>query len=383
MQTELNGEVTRLAACWQITRTDGQVFAYADHDLDLTFGGVTYKAAPGFTRSAIRQSSNMTVDNAQVLGVIDDDSITEADLIAGKFDQAAIQIYIAKWDDLTVPPIEWFAGNIGDIPKGAINFTATLAGLGDALQDMIGKVYQPTCRHDLGNLHSYSVIAGVLTQGAAAANGIGCAANLATLAQNGTVTAVTDPSRKFTASGLSGFGPRDVSYTATTIHFNAPNLIKDSANGFISAGFQNLDQIEVSGSLYNDGTFNLKALAAGLMTIQGGQDPKGDGKLITSPSGPSTTITTEAPGYFDFGLVYWLTGANAGLVMEVKTWDGTSALKLLFQMPNAIAIGDTFIVTPGCSKRLPACLYFGQILNRDAEDFVKGEDAALQYANAQ
>jgi uncharacterized phage protein (TIGR02218 family) len=365
MQTELSSPLTRLAACWLITRTDGQVFAYADHDVDLTFGGVTYKAQPGFTRSAVRQTSDMSVDNTQVLGVIDDDSISESDLIAGRFDMAAINIYLVKWDDLTVPPIQWFAGTIGEIPKGTVQFSATLAGLSDALQDMVGTVYQPTCRHDFGDANGES-------------GTLGCGADLVALTQNGTVTAVTGP-HSFDASGLTGAGPRNISYTAKTISFDkATNAILDSSNGLVAAGFKDLDLITVSGSHREDGNYNLNHVSedGDEMTVQGSL-PYND------PAGWTITITTATPGYFDFGRVTWLTGLNAGLSMEVKTWDGTSALKLLFQMPYPVQAGDTFKITPGCDKRLPTCQSFGQILNFDGEAFVPGEDAALEYANAQ
>ena len=150
----------------------------------------------------------------------------------------------------------------------------------------------------------------------------------------------------------------------------------------MSAGFIAQDQVTVNGSLYDDGSYILRALTASQMRLSGA-GALAKGKIVPANQGPEVTISAQSAGYFDFGRVFWLTGANAGLEMEVKTWDGTSALKLLFKMPNPIAIGDTFIVTPGCSKTIPPCVAFGQILNRDAEDFVKGEDAALSYPNAQ
>ncbi len=365
MQTELSSPLTRLAACWLITRTDGQVFAYADHDVDLTFGSVTYKAQPGFTRSAVRQTSDMSVDNTQVLGVIDDDSISENDLIAGRYDRAAIEIYLVKWDDLTVPAVEWFAGTIGEIPKGTVQFSATLAGLSDALQDMVGTVYQPTCRHDFGDANGES-------------GTLGCGADLVALAQDGVVTSVTGP-HSFEASGIAGAGPVSISYTSHFISFaKSVNQIVDSSDGLKAAGFLDGDLITVSGSHREDGNYNVNHVeaAGAYMTVQGSL-PHDD------PQGWVITITTARPGYFDFGRVTWLTGANAGLSMEVKTWDGTSLLKLLFQMPYPVQVGDTFKITPGCDKRLPTCQSFGQILNFDGEAFVPGEDAALEYANAQ
>jgi hypothetical protein len=50
----LAGEVTTLATCWQITRRDGIVLGFTDHVRDFEVDGITYKAASGYTRTAIR-----------------------------------------------------------------------------------------------------------------------------------------------------------------------------------------------------------------------------------------------------------------------------------------------------------------------------------------
>jgi putative membrane protein len=41
MRAHLDGETTRLATIWQITRTDGVVFRFTDHDRDILFAGDT------------------------------------------------------------------------------------------------------------------------------------------------------------------------------------------------------------------------------------------------------------------------------------------------------------------------------------------------------
>jgi uncharacterized phage protein (TIGR02218 family) len=70
------------------------------------------------------------------------------------------------------------------------------------------------------------------------------------------------------------------------------------------------------------------------------------------------TATTLNPAiaaddYFGKGRVLWLTGSNAGLVGEVKFYtNSTKTIELAFAMPNAIAVNDTFVITPGCRKRL-------------------------------
>ena len=65
----LAGEVTTLATCWQITRRDGVVLGFTDHVRDLEVDGVTYQAASGYTRTAIRGTADLAVDNLDVESV--------------------------------------------------------------------------------------------------------------------------------------------------------------------------------------------------------------------------------------------------------------------------------------------------------------------------
>jgi hypothetical protein len=48
LQTHIAGEVTTLATCWKMTRRDATVLGFTDHDADIVFDSVTYKAATGF-----------------------------------------------------------------------------------------------------------------------------------------------------------------------------------------------------------------------------------------------------------------------------------------------------------------------------------------------
>ncbi len=63
------------------------------------------------------------------------------------------------------------------------------------------------------------------------------------------------------------------------------------------------------------------------------------------------TGLTQVADYFGGGVVTWLTGANAGLRMEVQTFALGGVVGLALKMPYAIAVGDTFTAVPGCRKR--------------------------------
>jgi hypothetical protein len=49
LQSHLDTGATTLAWCWRVTRGDGGVLGFTDHDRDLTFDGTTFQAATGFT----------------------------------------------------------------------------------------------------------------------------------------------------------------------------------------------------------------------------------------------------------------------------------------------------------------------------------------------
>lgn len=78
---------------------------------------------------------------------------------------------------------------------------------------------------------------------------------------------------------------------------------------------------------------------------------------------PSSTGTPPA-GYFDAGLLEWLTGANAGRLIEVKTSAADGRLRLQLEMVDDIAPGDTFSIKAGCVKSREVCVEkFGNVIN--------------------
>ena len=159
---------TTLATCWKVTRTDDQVFGFTNTDRNLKIGGVTYEAATGFTPSAVASSGDMAVDNLEVTGILDSFTITEADLMAGLWDFATVEIFEVNYADLSMGVRKIRKGTIGEVSVNRSQFTAELRGMMQQLQQTQGELYSPSCRADLGdsrckiNLTSYTV-AGTIT----------------------------------------------------------------------------------------------------------------------------------------------------------------------------------------------------------------------------
>jgi len=96
-----------------------------------------------------------------------------------------------------------------------------------------------------------------------------------------------------------------------------------------------------------------------------------------------TITTSRATTFFDFGLVRWDTGLNAGLSMEVKLHVGSS-IKLFLPMPQVIAIGDTMTIEAGCNLTFEGhCIgKFNNGINFGGEPHLPGNDLILQTPDA-
>jgi uncharacterized protein DUF2163 len=79
LQAHLDSGTTTLAWCWRLTRNDGVVFGFTDHDQPLTFDSTTFEPESGFTASEIRAGSDLSVDAQEAEGVLTSDTITETD----------------------------------------------------------------------------------------------------------------------------------------------------------------------------------------------------------------------------------------------------------------------------------------------------------------
>ena len=116
MQAHLDGGATTLCWCWQLTRRDGVVQGFTDHDRDISFDGVTFGAVSGFTASQIESSLGLAVDNLTLTGALSSATLNEADLAAGLYDNAAIRIWRTNWAD-TGQRVLMRSGTLGEVTR--------------------------------------------------------------------------------------------------------------------------------------------------------------------------------------------------------------------------------------------------------------------------
>lgn len=64
LDAHLAGRVTTVCRAWAVVRRDGAVFGFTDHDRDLEFEGIVFRAGTGLSASALSQTTGLSVDNA-------------------------------------------------------------------------------------------------------------------------------------------------------------------------------------------------------------------------------------------------------------------------------------------------------------------------------
>ena len=93
----------------------------------------------------------MATDNLEVTGILDSDDIADADIEAGLYDHARIDVYACNWADLTQGTVQLRRGWLGEVTRAGAHYVAELRGLHDLLQRPVGAYYTPECRYDLGD----------------------------------------------------------------------------------------------------------------------------------------------------------------------------------------------------------------------------------------
>ena len=114
---------TTVARAWAVTRRDGVTLGFTDHDRPLSFEGVAFSPDSGLEARAVIAGTGLAVDNAEALGALSSDAITEGDIEAGRYDNAAVRLWHVNWADVAERSLR-FRGTLGEIRRGGGAFFA-------------------------------------------------------------------------------------------------------------------------------------------------------------------------------------------------------------------------------------------------------------------
>jgi uncharacterized phage protein (TIGR02218 family) len=361
---------TTLAMCWRVELVNGDVYGFTAHDEDLLIDGVIYSASTGMTPSAIVGTATFAPDNMEVQSVLNADFITDEDLNAGLWDYAEVFIFEINYKAIGDGPLRIARGRLGEVTARRNDFTAELRGLSDAYSRMVGQLYGPACRADLGDAR--------------------CKVDLAAYTVSGTVQAVSGDGRVITDSARTEAGPAG-GKAITGVSRAAEAVITCPAHGFKSGerilitGVSGVTQQSLNG--INGRNYLIAVIAPDRFSIgvdtralasDAANGPTDPAKVYSAYISGGLAVPSGNAGYFTYGLITMTSGENIGLSMEVGAYaPGTISLRLAFPYP--LAVGDTYTMSAGCGKRfLEDCLVrFNNADNFRGEPFLPGMDRML------
>jgi uncharacterized phage protein (TIGR02218 family) len=144
------GQATTLCNAWRLTRIDGVVLGFTDHDHLLEFDGTQFKPESGFSPSSARTELGLNIDEGEVAGAFSNLAITEQDLASGRYDGALVEVFLLNWQD-TSSALKLRTQEIGEVSFGDHIFQAELRSLAHRLDQPQGRNYGRKCSANLGD----------------------------------------------------------------------------------------------------------------------------------------------------------------------------------------------------------------------------------------
>lgn len=124
--------------------------------------GLTFKSAPGITPSSIETMLDEP-SNLEMLGMYQSGSFTQADVMAGKWNFAEVEVFCVSWENTSLGEFLLFRGNLGDFKDYQTHFNAEARGLLSRLSNDVDMVTQRFCRHDFGDTKCQKNLSGTVT----------------------------------------------------------------------------------------------------------------------------------------------------------------------------------------------------------------------------
>lgn len=150
LEQHLKAGSTTVCRAWLVRRKDGVTLGFTDHDCDLIFDGVQFAARSGLTAGALEKTTGLAVDNTEVSGALSAESVSEKDILAGRYDGAEVTTFLVNWAKVEERAI-LFRGTFGEMTRSQGAFRVELRGLTEGLNVKTGRIYHSECGAALGD----------------------------------------------------------------------------------------------------------------------------------------------------------------------------------------------------------------------------------------
>lgn len=146
----LQSQSKTLCNAWRLTRNDGIVFGFTDHDYRLVFNDTEFLPNSGFLPSGVRSELGLNVDDSDVAGAFTHDAVTEKDLRDGRYDGAKVEVFLVDWRAPSTA-IKLRTQEIGEVSFSNHHFRAELRSITHKLNQPQGRGYCTKCTANLGD----------------------------------------------------------------------------------------------------------------------------------------------------------------------------------------------------------------------------------------
>lgn len=326
-----------LAQLFRVTRNDGFVLTFTDHDRSITLNEETYTPAFLGGISAERREADLKSGGQEARGIVDGVTILIPDLLGNKYRGAKVEQTIVDWRR----PWVWHykaTKRIRMMSYDGSAWVATMEGLTAQLQTPVGGRF--------GGMHSQQC---TYTLGDTAT----CKADIADdFVYNET---------SFSVYGGVGSGTTAIiivgnSVAWTTNQWQGHYLVLRSG---AQRGKERLIISNTATALTLESAFD----AAPANAVSGwiGRGPRVD--TVIQPRMEFTVVAADWPtassypdNFYRDGEIEWMTGANAGTISPIIEHEaGTRRFLLLLPTPFDIAASDRGIIRPGCDGLIGTC----------------------------
>jgi hypothetical protein len=155
LAAEIAGGASRHALCCRLTRADGVVIGVTEHDRTIIIGGVAFSPGAALDSAQFVARAGLAPDPASISGAFSSEAITEADLDAGLWNGAQVDVFRAAWG--AGRDLEWdevfrvWSGRLTGITRRGAAFEAELVSLKADLEAPVGRVIARRCDAVLGD----------------------------------------------------------------------------------------------------------------------------------------------------------------------------------------------------------------------------------------
>lgn len=138
-----------LTACILIEPETADAVGFTAHDVNISFGGVTYHTDPGLSATEMAAALDYSVDNLEITGALKDGLVERADVDGGVFDEAPYSIIVIDYENPGCGSMTVQRGTLGNVGRKDERFTFELRSLTQKLQQTRGELTQSLCRADI------------------------------------------------------------------------------------------------------------------------------------------------------------------------------------------------------------------------------------------